>query len=109
MIAAIYIDGGFEDASFFVIRFISREIHDMKIKDIIYDFKTELQEHSQSIFGSLPYYRVTEEYGPDHEKTFEIEVIINSEIYGRGVGKSKKEAEQSAAAMALNKLRKIKD
>ncbi|MEW6408791.1 MAG: ribonuclease III [Nitrospirota bacterium] len=107
LIAAIYLDGGFDAASLLVRSFISREIHDIDIKGIIYDFKTELQEYSQRIFGSLPYYKISGEYGPDHEKTFEIEVTINDEIYGRGIGKSKKEAEQSAAARALNKLRRI--
>lgn len=108
LIAAIYLDGGFDAASSLVIRFISREIHEMDAKGILYDFKTELQEYSQRIFGSLPYYRITGEYGPNHEKTFEVEVTINGEIYGRRTGNSKKEAEQSAAAMALNKLRRIK-
>jgi len=72
------------------------------------DFKTDLQEVCQREFEMLPHYRTTREMGPDHEKLFEVEILIRGERYGVGVGKSKKEAEQMAAKHALEKLREVK-
>src|SRR2546430_2488503 len=58
--------------------------------------------------SKLPHYRTARETGPDHEKLFEVEILIRGERYGVGVGKSKKEAEQMAAKHALEKLREVK-
>ncbi len=68
------------------------------------DYKTRLQEEAQERLGSAPRYRVIAESGPDHDKTFEVEVVIGEEPYARAAGKSKKEAEQAAARGALQRL-----
>jgi ribonuclease-3 len=70
------------------------------------DYKTKLQEDVQTRMKVAPRYRVVSEAGPDHEKTFEVEVSIGSELYARATGKSKKEAEQAAARATLEMLQK---
>ena len=67
------------------------------------DYKSDLQEYTQNKFVCIPAYRVIRETGPDHDKRFEVSVAIRSEIQGTGSGRSKKEAEQNAAQMALGK------
>ena len=66
-----------------------------------YDFKTRLQERAQARYKITPEYRVVREYGPDHDKTFVVSVALNGRELARAGGKSKKEAEQNAAANAL--------
>jgi ribonuclease-3 len=68
------------------------------------DYKTRLQEQSQTRVKLPPRYRVVSESGPDHDKVFEVEVLIGEELYARASGKSKKEAEQAAAQKALELL-----
>jgi ribonuclease-3 len=68
------------------------------------DFKSLLQEWSQETGQGLPNYTVVAQRGPDHQKTFEIEVFYSKGLLGRGTGKSKKEAEQAAARDALKRL-----
>ena len=70
------------------------------------DFKTRLQEFTQSRLNSTPHYIVTDEEGPDHDKSFEVVISIGEKAYGMGRGKSKKEAEQRAAEEALRALQK---
>ena len=70
------------------------------------DYKSKLQELVQTTKKSLEY-RLVSESGPAHDKVFEIEVVIDNIIYGRGTGKSKKEAEQKAAMDAYNKQAKV--
>ncbi len=65
------------------------------------DYKSELQEYTQEKFGCVPSYAVIREYGPDHDKVFEVELAIRGQLHGVGVGKSKKEAEQAAACQVL--------
>ncbi|MBI3182315.1 MAG: ribonuclease III [Myxococcales bacterium] len=69
-----------------------------------YDYKTRLQEAVQNDLRTSPRYRVVSETGPDHEKVFEVEVTIGSELYARACGRSKKEAEQAAARQTLERL-----
>ena len=68
------------------------------------DFKSELQEHVQKIFGIASTYKLVDEAGPDHEKEFTMAVFVNEKEYGRGTGKSKKLASQIAAEKALQKM-----
>ena len=68
------------------------------------DYKTQIQELAQSRVRASPRYRVVSESGPDHEKTFEVELEIKGEALGRGAGRSKKDAEQAAARVALEAL-----
>lgn len=101
---AIYLDGGYFPARDFVLKFINKRIIYYIENSFQYDNKTYLQEKIQSSTGKSIEYRLVDETGPDHDKTFFIQVFIDDKIYGEGVGKSKKEAEQNAAREALKKL-----
>ena len=98
VIAAIFLDAGFEEAKKFVLRFISNA----SVEDIpISDYKSALQEITQKNHGEILEYFMAGESGPDHAKTFIVEVKLNSNVIGTGTGKSKKQAEQMAAKEAL--------
>ena len=104
LIAAVYLDGGFQEAR----RLIEREMHaalragTVKVEDE--NFKSQLLEFSQAEGHGVPRYLTIKEEGPDHDRTFTIEVYIDNEPYGVGMGKNKKDAEQAAAEKALQKL-----
>lgn len=98
LLAAIYLDGGLEPASTFVLGFIGSS--DAK-KASFQDYKTILQEVVQRNPEEVIEYVLVGEHGPDHDKRFDIEVHLNSNIIGRGTGRSKKLAEQQAAKEAL--------
>ncbi|MCC8073828.1 MAG: ribonuclease III, partial [Clostridiales bacterium] len=100
LIAAIYLDGGMESAKKFILSFLTPalENHNINFKD----YKTVLQEVVQQNPDENVNYVLVGESGPDHDKTFEVEVHLNSNVIGRGKGKSKKSAEQEAAKEALN-------
>lgn len=102
--AAIYLDGGLKDAKDFVINSLENKIRTLIEKKLIFDFKTQLQELVQEKFGVLPRYKVHKEEGPEHMKTFEVEVFVKDEFLGRGMGKNKKEAAQRAAEEGLKRL-----
>ena len=102
VIAAIYLDGGFEPAERFIkaniLNPVSIEAHHSV------DYKTELQELVQQKPGQVLTYIPAGESGPDHEKVFAAKVSLNGEVIGEGQGRTKKEAEQSAAREALKIL-----
>ena len=100
LIAAIFLDGGYDKAKDFVMFFIEPEVKNIKKKPVK-DFKTTLQEIVQKNPGERLEYRMVSESGPDHDKHFVAEVLLNSNTIGRGGGRSKKEAEQQAAREAL--------
>ncbi|MEG1205604.1 MAG: ribonuclease III [Angelakisella sp.] len=100
VIAAIYLDGGMEEAAKFVLRFAIRELEQSR-KHAFVDYKTMLQEIVQKNPEEKVSYVLVREDGPDHEKTFEVEVHLNSNVIGRGAANSKKSAEQLAAKEAL--------
>ena len=100
LIAAIYLDGGYDKAAEFVMTFIEPEIKNIKKKPTK-DYKTTLQEIVQKNPGEKLEYRMVSESGPDHDKHFVAEVLLNSNSIGKGGGRSKKEAEQQAARVAL--------
>ena len=103
LIGAIYLDGGFTSAKEFIHRFILKDLED---KILFYDSKTILQEIVQaSDLGELSYQLVKEE-GPDHNKSFFVEVKIGDRTFGIGKGRTKKAAEQKAAYEAILKLKK---
>lgn len=99
LIAAIFLDGGMDEAERFVLRFLSQtlETHQVHFKD----YKTTLQEVVQQNPDENVNYVLVGESGPDHNKMFEVEVRLNSNVIGKGKGKSKKSAEQEAAREAL--------
>lgn len=105
VVAAVYLDGGAEAAARCVKAVFSEELASCDQTLTRGDYKTDLQEFCQRQFEMLPHYRTIRETGPDHEKLFEVEILIRGDRYGIGVGKSKKEAEQMAAKQALEKVR----
>lgn len=102
LIGAIYLDGGLERAKAFIHRFV---LEDMEHKALFYDAKSVLQEEVQKDGGDVRYV-LTGESGPEHDKTFTVEVYQSDKLLGKGSGRNKKKAEQQAAYEALNLLRK---
>lgn len=101
LVAAVYLDGDF-DMAFPLVEGIFRPVIAEAGTDFIdRDYKTRLQELCQSRYGRAPAYRTVSESGPDHNKSFEVEILVGSRTLSRGRGRSKKEAEQSAAQDAL--------
>ena len=103
IVAAIYLDSGIDKAGEFIYETIIPYIKDNT--SFFGDYKSELQELIQTTKKSLEYVLVSET-GPAHDKYFEIEVVIDGIVFGKGSGKSKKEAEQNAALDAINKQAK---
>lgn len=98
LIAAIYLDGGMENAKKFVLGFIADYVEK---QPSFKDYKTVLQEVIQRNAGEVLEYVLVSESGPDHNKRFEVEAHLNSNVIGRGIAGSKKKAEQAAAKQAL--------
>src|SRR6478735_7975453 len=104
LIAAIYLDGGLEAAGAFLRRELKEAIDAGSAQTFARDYKSALQERLQALGKGLPEYRIAGEAGPDHRKLFSIEVVCRGEVLGTATGKAKKEAEQEAARLALEKL-----
>ena len=102
VIGAIYLDGGMECAKAFIDRFVLSDLED---KRLFYDSKSNLQELLQGKLKKEFHYELLEESGPEHDKTFAVEIIMEGECLGRGLGRTKKAAEQKAAYQALLLLR----
>ena len=102
VIAACYIDGGFEIAHGFISRFILCHVPVKQLHNR--DYKTALQELVQRKKNQVIRYHLLEEIGPDHDKQFRVAVSVNGETVGEGTGRSKKRAEQDAAHAAMNVL-----
>jgi ribonuclease-3 len=110
IIGAMYLDGGVEVVADFVGRQIDEFLKGLDLKQLTYgDFKSALQEHLHNLGRPEPVYRVVDEIGPDHKKTFVVQVIISDEVVAESSGKTKKEAQQSAARLALETLKEEKD
>ncbi len=107
VLAGVYLDGGLGAAAACVKTLFGDELASCEAP-VRTDFKTELQEVCQREFEMLPQYRTVAETGPDHEKLFEVDIMIRGDRYGSGRGKSKKEAEQMAARQALEQLKREK-
>jgi len=108
VIAAVHLDGGMESSRLVVARLFQQEfvnVSSQRHRPGEDDYKTQVQEWCQRRYDTLPSYAVVRESGPDHDKLFEVEVTVNGEVVGRGTGRSKKEAEQSAAKQALEGAR----
>jgi ribonuclease-3 len=101
VIASIYLDGGLEEARSFILRFVPEQL-DVEKVTYINDYKTALQEIIQKNKEEKVEYVLVGENGPDHNKTFQVEVHLNSNVIGSGNGHSKKQAEQAAAKEALS-------
>ena len=106
VIAAIYLDGGYADAK----RFVERQVlAAMKNGTVVTDdenYKSILLEYAQGRGLGVPRYIIVKEEGPDHDRTFTVDVVLNAVRLGSGTGKNKKEAEQAAASKALEEIQK---
>jgi ribonuclease-3 len=105
VIGAIYLDGGFANAKYFIMRYI---LTDIENKQLFYDSKTILQEIVQGAHEQLTYI-LLEETGPDHNKHFTVEARVGDRALGQGSGPTKKAAEQEAAYNALIHIRSEKE
>ena len=103
LLGAIYLDGGFASAKEFVLKFI---LNDLENKQLFYDSKTILQEIVQEKGTHLVEYRLMKEEGPDHNKSFEVSAMLDGQEIGRGIGRTKKSAEQRAAYRGILTIRK---
>lgn len=103
LIGAIYIDGGYEYARDFIIKFA---LNDIENKKLFHDSKTVLQERVNSVKNATLSYEIVGESGPDHNKCYEAVALLNEQIIGKGTGHTKKAAEQQAAYQALKTLDK---
>ena len=104
VIAAMYLDAGMETAAGFIHRCLLDDVRAIETPTFT-DYKTSLQELVQRHSGQVLSYELVGEEGPDHAKTFRVQVCLNGDPIGRGIGRTKKEAEQTAAANALEALR----
>jgi ribonuclease-3 len=104
VIAAVFVEAGLAPVLQIADRFLGEAFARATAGTLDRDFKTQLQEIAQSRLRSTPRYRVVGERGPDHSKIFEVETELRGEVLGRGVGRSKKDAEQAAAKLALEAL-----
>jgi len=107
LIAAIFLDKDFETAYQFVVKFLFRGKLDVIIKNRLYlPAKTSLQEWLQERYKKLPEYKVIKEEGPAHKRKFKVGVYFNNKPLGEAWGLSKKEAEENAAKIAVEKIKK---
>ena len=104
IIGAYYLDSGFKASKAFVLQYLVPEINKVLENRHKKDYKTLLQEYVQKKYKSYPRYSMVKKTGPDHDRTFWIEVSIQGKSYGPGKGKNKKEAEQHAAGIAYTDL-----
>ncbi|MCK4956576.1 MAG: ribonuclease III [Candidatus Cloacimonetes bacterium] len=104
MICAIYIDSGLPQADKFIRNILMKDfMHSIDRSEII-NFKSILQEYTQAKYKNVPIYKIIDETGPDHEKVFTVEILINDIAKGIGTGANKKTAEQNAAKVACEEL-----
>ncbi|MBA2368127.1 MAG: ribonuclease III [Candidatus Protochlamydia sp.] len=100
IIGAIFLDGGIEAARNFLFNKFSKQI-ESTLETPLHNWKALLQDYCQKNYQQTPIYQVLQESGPDHSKMFKISVCVNQKELGQGIGASKKEAQQAAAADAL--------
>lgn len=105
IIGAYYLDSGYKNAEKYVLEFIIPEIN-QTVTEGTKDFKTQLQEMYQKLTKKCPEYRLVERKGPAHDQLFCVEVALKDQVFGPAQGKTKKEAEQKAAKLALDYLKK---
>ena len=105
LIAAIYLDGGYDHAKEFVERQVLAALRNGSVLTSDENYKSILLEYAQSQGLGVPRYTIVKEEGPDHDRIFTVDVLLEDVRKGSGTGKNKKEAEQAAARRALQKLR----
>ena len=108
IIGAIYLEAGLKKVEEISIKLIEENYEEISLDSLFRDFKTTLQELTQARYGVTPDYKVLASRGPDHLKEFEVGVFIEDKEYARAIGKSKKMAQQIAAEIAVDLLKKDK-
>ncbi len=108
-LGALYLDQGIEIARAFVFSWLEREVPRVLAEGAHLDPKSQLQELIQGAWGVTPRYRIVEERGPEHARTFVAEVWAGERVLGRGEGRSKQEAQRAAAREALQRLAEGKE
>jgi ribonuclease-3 len=104
VVAAVYLEGGLAAVLAMVDRYLGATFDRAADGTLDRDYKTQLQELAQSRLRLAPRYRVVAEIGPDHAKKFDVEVELRGQVVGRATGRSKKDAEQAAARLAIDVL-----
>jgi ribonuclease-3 len=104
LIGAIYLDSGYKSAYSFVSRFLSVEIDRVLENRHTQDYKSLLQEFCQKQYKNYPNYQLVKRTGPEHERIFWVEVLVNGQTFGPASGRNKKSAEQEAAKLAYEAL-----
>lgn len=106
LLGAIYLDGGIEAADSFLERQIGNVLQSLDLQQLTYgDFKSALQEQLHDLGRQEPVYNVVDEIGPDHRKVFVVEVVVGNQVIARSSGRTKKEAQQEAARMAIDTMK----
>lgn len=104
LVAAVYLDGGVDGAAGLVERFFGSLLNEVVKGDEGKDYKTRFQVLVQAEYAAAPHYVVERVTGPDHERLYTVTARVGEQTFGRGAGRSKKEAEQAAAREALERL-----
>ncbi|MFV0481080.1 MAG: ribonuclease III [Campylobacteraceae bacterium] len=106
LMGAIYLESGLDAVRTIVTNLLESVYPKIDMQSIFKDYKTTLQEITQAEFGVTPTYKLIRSFGPDHQKEFEVCIMINNEKLATSLGKTKKEAEQNCAKKALEILKK---
>lgn len=104
IVAALYLDGGFEVVKQYVLRTMTPKIEEIASNNHHENYKAVLQQHAQQVLGASPIYELLDEKGPDHSKCFEVCVTVDGRRFTSAWGPNKKSAEQKAALLALEEL-----
>jgi ribonuclease-3 len=104
LVAAVYLDSDYATARDFVLRFLRPEIERVLKEDLLNSTKSKLQMIAQRVFGGMPNYRILDEQGPDHARSFQIVVEIGHRRFEPAWGASKKKAESMAAQNAIDEI-----
>lgn len=106
LVGAIFLDQGIDKASDFILKRLHSHLENAKTGTNLLNYKSLLQEYTQAKYKKVPTYRIKGTSGPDHDKSFIVEVFLGTKSLGKGSGKSKKSAEMDAACVAYEKLQK---
>ena len=105
IMGAIYLESGLNNLKPIMLQILENSYDKINLDVLFSDYKTALQEITQSMFGTIPEYKLEKSYGPDHQKEFEVSIWIDDKNYGSAKGKSKKLAQQAVAKIDLEKLK----
>ncbi|CZE46213.1 ribonuclease III [Campylobacter geochelonis] len=108
VMGAIYLESGLESCTKIALNLLENEYKSISLDALAKDYKTMLQEITQAKFGLTPEYKLISTSGPDHQKEFKMAVFLDEKKYGEAVGKSKKDAEQQAAKITIDEIKKVK-